>query len=207
VIDDVWQETHLRPFLQGGPNCTRLVTTRQHEIAIELDVRVPVGEMTGDESAAMLTARLDAPLPNRAPLRALAHLNTALDRHGVEAFNRRNPQERNAAIGHSLGVSLELLAEEERARYTELAIFPDDVEIPLRAVAALWGLDDFDTEALVARLADLSLLYLDLPHRSVRLHDVVRAWLAEQLADPAARHARLLQAWGGAPSPPLMTRR
>jgi hypothetical protein len=28
VIDDVWREQDLRPFLQGGPNITRLITTR-----------------------------------------------------------------------------------------------------------------------------------------------------------------------------------
>jgi TIR domain/NB-ARC domain len=28
VIDDVWREVQLRPFLRGGPNCVRLVTTR-----------------------------------------------------------------------------------------------------------------------------------------------------------------------------------
>jgi hypothetical protein len=27
VIDDVWNSQHLRPFLQGGKNCTRLITT------------------------------------------------------------------------------------------------------------------------------------------------------------------------------------
>src|SRR5574338_577406 len=28
VIDDVWQAAHLKPFLQGGPRCARLITTR-----------------------------------------------------------------------------------------------------------------------------------------------------------------------------------
>ncbi|NJK79535.1 MAG: hypothetical protein HC876_04605 [Chloroflexaceae bacterium] len=28
VIDDVWDSAHLQPFLEGGPHCTRLVTTR-----------------------------------------------------------------------------------------------------------------------------------------------------------------------------------
>ena len=28
VIDDVWREAQLKPFLRGGPNCVRLVTTR-----------------------------------------------------------------------------------------------------------------------------------------------------------------------------------
>src|SRR5262245_34368888 len=28
VVDDVWNEEHLRPFLQGGSRCARLITTR-----------------------------------------------------------------------------------------------------------------------------------------------------------------------------------
>ena len=28
VIDDVWDPAHLEPFLQGGPHCARLITTR-----------------------------------------------------------------------------------------------------------------------------------------------------------------------------------
>ena len=33
VIDDVWDEAHLRPFLRGGKGCARLFTTRNAEIA------------------------------------------------------------------------------------------------------------------------------------------------------------------------------
>ncbi|MFN7999915.1 MAG: NB-ARC domain-containing protein [Acidobacteriota bacterium] len=28
VIDDVWNDAHLRPFLHGGERCARLITTR-----------------------------------------------------------------------------------------------------------------------------------------------------------------------------------
>ena len=31
VIDDVWQAAHARPFLQAGPNCARLITTRNRD--------------------------------------------------------------------------------------------------------------------------------------------------------------------------------
>ena len=32
VIDDVWREAQLRPFLCGGPNYVRLVTTRLSDV-------------------------------------------------------------------------------------------------------------------------------------------------------------------------------
>jgi hypothetical protein len=34
VIDDVWNSTHLEPFLQGGKRCARLVTTRNEVVAL-----------------------------------------------------------------------------------------------------------------------------------------------------------------------------
>ena len=32
MIDDVWDSTHLEPFLQGGKRCARLVTTRNEQL-------------------------------------------------------------------------------------------------------------------------------------------------------------------------------
>jgi WD40 repeat protein len=127
---------------------------------------------------------------------ALAHLNQALDRRGMVAFDRSDAVARNQALARSMAVSLDLLAEEERRRYLELAIFPEDVDVPPSALGALWGTDAFDTEALAERMADLSLLRYDLPGGAVRLHDVVRAYLAGQLGDPAALHAGLVDGWG-----------
>ena len=49
VIDDVWNPAHLVPFAQGGERCTRLITTRQFEIAADY-CRVLVDQMRGDEA-------------------------------------------------------------------------------------------------------------------------------------------------------------
>jgi hypothetical protein len=57
VIDDVWDLSNLRPFLRGGSGCTRLITTRNFEIAAEAN-RIEVDEMTRSEAIGMLTARL-----------------------------------------------------------------------------------------------------------------------------------------------------
>jgi hypothetical protein len=72
VIDDVWNEAHLAPFLRGGTGCARLITTRQRTIAVRARCQaVTVDEMTADEAILMLTARLDAVPPAREPFRAL----------------------------------------------------------------------------------------------------------------------------------------
>src|SRR5262249_28479413 len=63
-----------------------------------------------------------------------------------------------------------------------MAVFPEDVDIPLAVLAGYWnataGFDEFDTEELCVHLYRLSLLAdLNLTVRTVRLHDVVRMYL------------------------------
>jgi len=66
-------------------------------------------------------------------------------------------------VVRTIGVSLDLLSEKERERYNELAIFPEDLEIPLGTLEKLWastgGFDEFDTEELCSRLNRFSLLW------------------------------------------------
>ena len=129
-----------------------------------------------------------------------AIVDKALDKRGLTAFDARQAAERYQAVSKTVGVSLELLTADERTRYTELAVFPEDVDIPLVTVRRLWdatgGLDDIDTETLCAQLANLSLLLrFDLGTRTIRLHDVMRTYLAHELSVRLPElHARLLDA-------------
>ncbi len=137
------------------------------------------------------------PLPD-----ALVHLNRALEKHGLVAFDAENPQERDQAVRATLGASLELLNAHESARYQELAVFPEDVDIPLDTVHTLWaatgGLDEFDTEERCLHLSDLSLLLrFDALKRTIRLHDVIRGYLQHEVGPGLpALHAQLLDAYG-----------
>ena len=45
MVDDVWQEAQLRPFLRGGPNCVRLVTTRVSHVLPKTHRAIDVDEM------------------------------------------------------------------------------------------------------------------------------------------------------------------
>ena len=132
---------------------------------------------------------------------ALAYLNKALDKRGLTAFDAQNAQDRNAAVSATLRVSFDLLHAEQYARYQELAVFPEDVDIPLATLQKLWGatggLDDFDTEELCQTLYQHSLLLtFDLATRTIRLHDVIRSYLQKAVGDALpALHARLLDAY------------
>jgi len=227
VIDDVWDEAHLKPFLRGGADCTRLVTTRHERVAAE-GQRVAVDEMTTNEAVAMLVARLPTPPADVEPFRQLArrlgewplllklcgaalrrrvdlgdavagalrHINTALDRRGITAFDRDRPVERNDAVSSTLAISLDLLDAGTRTRCLQLAVFPEDVAIPADVIGELWGLDTFDTEDTLARLHDASLVEFDLGTGTVQVHDVMAECLGALLGAGAAQaHARLLAAW------------
>jgi WD40 repeat protein len=132
---------------------------------------------------------------------ALTYLNKALDRRGLTAFDAENAQARDAAVSATLRVSFELLHQEQYARYQELAVFPEDVDIPLATLEKLWGvtggLDDFDTEELCRTLYRHSLLLtFDLAARTIRLHDVIRSYLQKVVGDALpALHAHLLDAY------------
>jgi hypothetical protein len=237
VIDDVWNSTHLEPFLQGGKRCARLVTTRNEQV-LRADVqRIQVDAMQPQEAVRLLGSGLST-IPFRADetqaLAALAarlgewalllklvngvlherisrgqslgdactYSNAALDKRGLTAFDDKNAQDRSHAVAKTLSVSLDLLSTEEKARYHELAVFPDDVDIPLVTVQRLWnatgGLDDFDTEEVCERLYRFSLLLdFDLTRRSIRLHDVIRTYLQQEMGtvELPALHAHLLDAY------------
>ncbi|MGH9844322.1 MAG: NB-ARC domain-containing protein, partial [Blastocatellia bacterium] len=116
---------------------------------------------------------------------AIAYVNRALDKRGLTFFDARDAEVRNQAVAKTLSVSFELLRDGERIRYGELAVFPEDVEIPLATLSRLWGhtggLDDFDTEEFCDRLNRLSLLSrVDMKTRRIRLHDVVRKYLIQE---------------------------
>jgi NB-ARC domain len=189
VIDDVWNPAHARPFLQGGPDCARLITTR-YTNALPDDARqIRVDAMRVSEAVELvhpepppdqldalrqLAARLGewpllltlvgSALRARESLgeplaEAITYVNKALDRKGLTAFDAQLPEDRHQAVAATLQMSLDGLPDEERQRFEVLAIFPEDVDIPLAIVELLWApLDDFDTEALCQHLFDLSLL-------------------------------------------------
>ncbi len=219
VIDDVWNAAHLKPFLQGGPRCARLITSRIFDALPPNAERIDVDAMHQSEAVALLGSGLPPgfedelsklasrlgewpillKLVNRtlhhriinigqAIPDALSYINKALDKRGMTFFDARNATNREQAVAQTLNVSFELLTQNERTRYAELAIFPEDVNIPLSTVEKFWkytgGLDEFDTEALCDRLNSFSLLYrFDPTRRYIRLHDVMRKYLIHEQRD------------------------
>jgi hypothetical protein len=194
VIDDIWDDSHLRPFLRGGKGCARLFTTRNAEIASKARP-VKVDEMSGVESQALLAngvlglstaqARELSQKLGEWPLalelasammrqrteqgdsaeRAAQRLLYILNKKGPRALVRGTGDHRT--IDSVLEGSLELLTAGDRTRLIELSIFPEKVPVPLSAAAALWQLDEMESEDTAQRFARLYLLKLDLARGSM----------------------------------------
>ncbi len=228
VIDDVWDANHLKPFLRGGFQCARLITTRQLNVVLEAGAeRVVVDRMTEAQSMALLSSQLSVPPAHQAKLQALSgrlgswplllklagsqlqqrmergdsldgaifHLERALAKRGVVAFDRSDPTARNDAIASTVAASLDLFSCEEQSRCAELAVFRADVSFSLNAVATLWGMDEFDAEELLLRFDNAALVEFDLKTGSIRFHQVLRAYLRSRLGDGKDLHVRLTESW------------
>jgi WD40 repeat protein/transcriptional regulator with XRE-family HTH domain len=227
ILDDVWREPDLKPFLEGGPRCVRLITTR-NEAVLPPDVPcLPVDAMSPEEAVQLLYAHLGTQeefrqqekafytlaqrlkewplllglangiLRNRVKRhgltisQSLAHLNHALDKGGLLAFDPHEPGERRKAVALTLDASFALLSRADYRRYLKLAVFPENIAVPFGVIHRLWGtveeLDETDTVEIVLQLYELSLLrFCDLNRRQVQLHDVIAAYLRVVVGDDIA---------------------
>jgi hypothetical protein len=236
VVDDVWDEAHVREIAEACTHAARLITTRNVETLPFDAVLIDVETMREEDAITMLQAGLPPGqegrvaalarqlgrwpvllrLANRTlrqrTLRQKMALPKALDvverdlaRKGVRAFDpARETLERDQAVSATVEASLELLDQAERARYAELAIFPQDVPIPLENAGELWRLTAAvapdQAESLVATLLEpLSLVDYDAAGATVQLHDVLRSYLEATLPNRAALHQRLADHWGDYP--------
>jgi hypothetical protein len=195
------------------------VATMREDDAMELlGAGLPPGQ---EDRLHVLARRLGCwPVLLRLANRTLRHrvqrqktsLSKALDavddltRNGVVASDpAHDVLDQDQAVAATVEASLELLVAADRQRYTELAIFPQDVSIPLARAAELWsltaGLNPTQAEHLVAsRLEPLSLLEYDGDSGLLSLHDVLRSYLSAKLPDRAAVHRLLADHWGDRPA-------
>ncbi len=227
VVDDVWEESQLRPFHFGGRCCTRLVTTRIPDLLPTGGSHIEVDAMSGDQARQLvidgvtgLPADVADRLANLAgrwpvllnlvngvlrrqvargqlPQQAAAEIVARLVADGPAAFDPARPADRSRAVAATVMASLSLLSSADRQRYLDLAIFPEDVDIPLDVLRLLWS--GCRVDALCEELVELGLVAdyrLDPPGPRLVLHDVMRAYLQNCRSAPeqADVHRRLVAA-------------
>jgi hypothetical protein len=128
----------------------------------------------------------------------LGDILDALTSDGPTVLDIGNPDNRSHAVSATLELSLFRLSTTERARYQELAVFPEEVEVPLTVLGRYWAhtgqLSTIQVRRLCSSLYDLSLLaeyHLDPPSR-LRLHGVIRGYLRAQTSNRRAELDRSL---------------
>ncbi|MFH9425712.1 NB-ARC domain-containing protein [Streptomyces sp. NPDC017529] len=231
VIDDAWHQDQLNPLLIGGPHCVRLVTTRRHSVVPYGAAAVDVDAMTAMEARALLTSGLgQVPEAAQADLLgitgrwpvllrlvngaarddikrgadaavALVELRDQLRESGLTALDAADRRDRTKAVSMTVKISMKRLTPAQKRRFHELAIFPEDVKVPVEVVRRYWahtgGLNTTQVVRLLHRFADLSLLadYRRGATPFLRLHDVIRAYLRGRLRGELGRmHTRFLNA-------------
>lgn len=119
---------------------------------------------------------------------AIDQAEAQLRREGLDGFNLHHTKKRDKLATATLDLSLELLSDNERECLLVLAIFPEDIEIPVVMVRRLWwgwrGIDAHQSNELLHHFIGYSLLQrMDFKDGVVKLHDVVRFYLRNQLRD------------------------
>jgi tetratricopeptide (TPR) repeat protein len=236
VLDDVWEREHLEAFNVLNPRRRAVITTRdaglvaslggtqyQTQLLTEAQAMTLLGTAAGLSSgqlpaeAKQIVSECDY-LPLAVALcggmaRRGATWPGILERLGGAALeniadrNAENVRHRN--LWAAMKVSVDALAPEERRRFVELSVFPDDRTIPEAAVSTLWshagGLDEFACEDLLIGLSERSLIRLEskpplvgqAPSRHVSLHGLLHDFAIKLAGDSAPLHNRLLDAYSG----------
>jgi WD40 repeat protein len=230
VVDDVWEHAQLRPFRFGGRACTRLVTTRIPDLLPDDGTRILVDTMSAGQARELIASGvggLPAGVTDRlaivagrwpvllnlvngvlqrrvargqSPEQAALEIERLFTAHGPTALDPARPGDRSRAVAATVDASLTLLDEDDRRRYLDLAIFPEDVDIPMDVLALLWP--DCRVDTVGEEFAGLGLVAdvrLDPPGPRLVMHDVLRAYLRSRRSaeNRTAVHRRLVDAVAG----------
>jgi NB-ARC domain-containing protein/WD40 domain-containing protein/TIR domain-containing protein/apoptotic protease-activating factor 1-like protein len=219
VLDDVWDYRDALAFDVLGPTSRLLITTRDGAALTALGAHQQTVERLPESAALALLAdwagssRGSSSELTRRVARECGYLPLALSLAGAlvrdgtpwDVVLKALEQGRLEFLDHpydsvfrSMRLGVDALPAEERERYLELAVFPEDENVPEAIVLTLWkqtaGLDDLSGEELLTRLQRKALLEIvDTDgQREVALHDLQHDFLRISVRDLTALHGELL---------------
>jgi tetratricopeptide (TPR) repeat protein len=192
LLDNAAADAQVRPLLPP-PNCLLLVTSRQQFALPGLETRNLdcLAPEKSRELLLKLAPRLEGHAAEAAEL--CGHLPLALEVFAgavndkrlypvPELLDRlRTRQDKLAPVEATFQVSYEMLSEGLRGRWTLLAVFPTSFD--LRAATAVWKETVDSARDAMQTLVNASLVeWNEISHR-VRLHDLVRQFCDDRLAE------------------------
>ncbi len=208
IIDDAWDLETLLHEMSFFPQCGYLFTTRNRALLPGFCHVIDLDKLSEEDSCKLLcpsSTPLTSGAPTklralaakvrgwpvlimliRAHLRYLTELGESLDnaaRYVCEKLDEAGPDSfsepgRSRSIAQIIDMSLNALNPEDRERLLDLAIFPEDLDIPNSTVAKLWNLPRLQVVDVCLRLRNHHLV--EIPSQplannsAIRLHDVVR---------------------------------
>ena len=220
VLDDVWSLDHVGVLDVANSRSRVVVTTRDgelltaigaHEVSIDLldedAAQLLLARWAGTEQTALPAAAADvAAAAGLVPL-ALS-VAGALVHDGVPWADVLNAlragkvtflDHPSGNVFTSMRLSVDVLPDDVRARYLELAVFPEDTDIPESTIEQLWSrtgdLAGYETRRVLQRLARKGLLYVEPgegDEATVSFHDLQHDFLRMVARDLAGLHGQLV---------------
>jgi WD40 repeat protein len=226
ILDDAWHLDHAAALNLVSAPGRLLVTTRKREVLVGLaahEFRVDVlslpeavrmlADWAGVKDPALLPPQATdvAQECGRLPL-ALAMIGAMvqlrptvwldalefLRSRDLEEFRRAFPDYPYPDLLRAIAVSVDELPPDDRERYLDLAVFPEDAPIPEGPLQVLWGLTPPKTRACMDRLTARSLGAMQqIGAKTVLLlHDLQGDYIRKQREKQLpALHTRLLNAY------------
>src|SRR6516225_3344599 len=220
VLDDLWRLQDAEPFDVLGPRSRLLITTRDADLLVALGAReLPLDLLSEDlalELLASWSGRPRAELPEAARKVAAncGYLPLALALAGARVQGGTSWEDVLSALENgrlefldhpygsvfgSLRLSTEALSAAERGRYFELAVFPEDADIPVAAICTLWrhtgGMSPDASRDLLHRLHRKALLTLHDDGSGISFHDLQHDFLRLNIASLVDAHTALVDAY------------
>ena len=222
VLDDVWRQSDVEPFLLGSGRAKLLYTSRDKTLAGPLGAdSEAVGvleELQARRFLARWSGRENAPLPEpeasgiltecKGLALGLAMIGGALRGQSKEEWGYLLDDLKQARLKHiaarpggyayetlhaSIQVSVDALDPDSKARYLRLAVLLEDMSAPEALLRILWGGQERDVHRTARLFVDRSLASRD--NEGIRLHDFQLDYVRGEHADPeslALQHSALL---------------
>ncbi|UFS69449.1 TIR domain-containing protein [Geomonas sp. RF6] len=145
------------------------------------------------------TLRTEIEVRRRSFLAAVKWLQEGLEEVGLTAFDRRSSEDRSAALGKSVELSLRPYTEVERRRLFELAVFPPGERIPEEVALRLWSatssMKHFAGQRLLLEFGGTFFRFAaegKSDSLALRFHDALREYLAAQLSASCVKEVHRL---------------
>jgi WD40 repeat protein len=217
VLDDLWRLQDAEPFDVLGLRSRLLVTTRDADLLVALGAReLPLGVLSEELALELLASwagqqRAALPAPASKVAANCGYLPLALALAGARVAGGAQWEEVASALERgrlefldhpygsvfsSLRLSTDALPKAERSRYFELAVFPEDAQVPVEAICTLWrhsgSMQPQAARDLLLRLHRRALLTRSEDGRRVSFHDLQHDFLRLNIPSLVEVHAALV---------------